>query len=139
VRRYREDPTYRARQIAENAQRRRDPAYRRRENAWARERRHRDPIRWLWFRAKHRAREKSIEFTITLDDVQREWSERCPVFGIPWGNTRAQRPSLDRLNPKLGYVSGNIAVISGKANLIKSNATGREVELVARWMRHRGL
>lgn len=49
-------------------------------------------------------------------------------------------PSLDRLRPELGYVRGNICVISNLANRIKSNATSaEELEHVAAWMRSQGL
>jgi len=38
-------------------------------------------------------------------------------------------PSLDRINPALGYVSGNVRVISLLANLLKSNCTNPAVFL----------
>jgi hypothetical protein len=45
------------------------------------------------------------------------------------GNT-----SIDRINPKLGYVEGNIQIISHKANRMKSNASVEELKLFARWV-----
>jgi hypothetical protein len=44
-------------------------------------------------------------------------------------------PSLDRIDPKKGYVKGNVAVISYKANRIKQDATPEELEAVASWLR----
>ena len=35
-------------------------------------------------------------------------------------------PSLDRIVPELGYVKGNIRVISNRANHLKSDATLEE-------------
>jgi hypothetical protein len=50
---------------------------------------------------------------------------------------RNSSPSIDRLNPRLGYVPGNIAVISHIANAIKSNATPKQLEKVYKWVSKR--
>lgn len=61
----------------------------------------------------------------------------CPVLGLPlYRNSGGaaqgpNSPSLDRVNPALGYVRGNVKVISSKANAIKSNATPEELLRVA--------
>jgi len=47
---------------------------------------------------------------------------------------RPDSPSVDRIRPELGYVPGNVAVISVKANFIKGNATAAEIRLVAEWL-----
>lgn len=36
-------------------------------------------------------------------------------------------PSLDKIIPQLGYVKGNIIVMSMKANIMKANATKEEL------------
>jgi hypothetical protein len=41
-------------------------------------------------------------------------------------------PALDRIVPHLGYVPGNVVVVSHRANFIKNNATVDELELIAR-------
>lgn len=50
---------------------------------------------------------------------------------------RNSSPSIDRLDPRLGYVPGNIAVISYIANAIKSNATPKQLEKVSKWVSKR--
>jgi hypothetical protein len=40
---------------------------------------------------------------------------------------------LDRLIPELGYVKGNIAVVSTRANTLKRDATPEELMKVARF------
>jgi hypothetical protein len=89
--------------------------------------------------AKTRARAVGLEFDIDKDYIASILPDVCPVFGTPfvWYGKKISElsPTLDRLIPALGYVKGNIAVISMKANAIKSNATAAEVEAVAAWMR----
>lgn len=92
---------------------------------------------------RSRARKEGIPFDLTIDDIF--VPEFCPVLGIRlvWeeGNTRRLQdsgPSIDRLIPERGYVRGNIAVISGRANRIKNNGTAAEHERIAAWMRSLG-
>jgi hypothetical protein len=87
--------------------------------------------------ARNRARWDKVPFDIRKEDIIIPLM--CPVLGIPIGkgeNTpRDNWPNLDRIIPKLGYVRGNIAVISGRANRIKSDGTAEEHEAVARYIR----
>lgn len=82
--------------------------------------------------AKQRAKKYNLPFTITLSDVLIAWpaNNHCPIF--PEIEFRARTlfagplerscsPSLDKIRPELGYVPGNIAVISYRANTLKRN------------------
>lgn len=85
-----------------------------------------------------------VPHTIKASDVVSILTEQCPVFGTPFvfkGNKRMipESPSLDRLDPKLGYVPGNITVISVKANLIKSAYGSEDILKVGEWLKSRGL
>ena len=64
---------------------------------------------------------------------------RCPVFGMilrrAKGRPKDNSPTLDRIIPSKGYVKGNVWVISMRANMIKSNATLRELERVVKALR----
>ena len=42
-------------------------------------------------------------------------------------------PSLDKIIPAIGYIKGNIAVMSHKANTMKQNATLEELILLGEW------
>lgn len=79
--------------------------------------------------ARRRARAKGIRFTLTRDDIH--IPARCPLLGIPLKrNLRVvgpDSPTLDRINPKRGYVPDNVWVISSRANTIKSDATACEI------------
>ena len=94
------------------------------------------PERRLWWGAKGRARRGNILFTITQEDIV--VPTHCPILGVPLsvGTTGNENsPSLDRIKPWLGYVKGNIQVISHRANRLKNDATFEEIEKLYHWMR----
>jgi hypothetical protein len=96
-----------------------------------------DPRRRLLDKAKVRAKECKVPFTLVLDDIV--IPTHCPVLGIRLElGTRIVHdasPTIDRLKPELGYVPSNIAVISNRANMIKSVGSAEEHEKLAAWMR----
>lgn len=106
--------------------------------AW---RRQRDPLfnlRASFFGRRRDAEKSGIPFSITLEDLL-PLPEHCPVLGIPLlfgglGGTN-NSPSIDRIVPSLGYVPGNVIVMSLKANRIKNDATLDELEAVANFVR----
>jgi hypothetical protein len=89
-------------------------------------------------RCKYRAHQRGIPFNLTKDDIV--IPKTCPVLGIelrqlsmedePQKGYHTNAPSLDRIIPELGYVKGNVRVISARANLLKNDATISELELV---------
>lgn len=82
--------------------------------------------RYLVQSARNRAKKYSLPFDITHEDVV--VPEFCPYLGIklvPFSEWSS--PSLDKIIPELGYVKGNIQVISTKANTMKNNATQDEL------------
>ena len=93
----------------------------------------------MYHNAKSRAKKFGLDFTIELKDIVSP--EFCPALGIPLkravgrGANSDFSPSLDRLIPSLGYVRGNVVVLSKKANQIKNNATVYELEKIAQWLR----
>lgn len=90
--------------------------------AYMRRRRHNQPDIALAARAKDRARARNLPFNLTANDVV--VPPICPALGIPLvtGQKRsAMSPSLDRIQPGLGYVSGNVRVLSDRANRMKGD------------------
>lgn len=79
-----------------------------------------------------------MPFTIAYEDI--EWPQVCPVLHIRLdytpsrGGGRDASPSFDRRDPSIGYVRGNVLIISARANRIKSNATIHEIRAVADWL-----
>jgi hypothetical protein len=86
----------------------------------------------MLYAAKARATKCSLPFNLTLDDIQ--VPDICPVLGISLAKNsnhcQPNSPSLDKITPELGYVKGNVRVISHKANTIKNNATVEELKKV---------
>ena len=79
--------------------------------------------------AKGRAKKLGVPFSITEKDVT--CPTHCPILGIELliGNNHPKdnHPSLDRVVPNLGYVPGNVQIISNRANRIKNDSTVEEL------------
>lgn len=90
----------------------------------------------LFHAAKHRARRRGLPFELSLVDIV--VPEVCPVLGLRLAVSDAEKrgasdhsPSLDRVDNRLGYVPGNVIVVSWRANNLKSDATPAELRAVA--------
>jgi hypothetical protein len=87
-----------------------------------------------------RSRARSLGLPFNLEKADIVVPDNCPVLGIPLFRTRGSRsdnsPSIDRVIPSLGYVKGNVHVISWMANRIKSTCDDPEVfENIAAYIR----
>jgi len=90
--------------------------------------------RYLFRIAKHRAKKKGIPFTIEVTDIV--IPDVCPFFNEPFvfefvGSPHPFAASLDRIEPELGYVKGNIQVVSNLANKMKWTATNKQLVMFA--------
>jgi hypothetical protein len=85
------------------------------------------------YTARHKSKKFGLPFNIDRDDIS--IPEYCPLLGIKLELLKRKvddaSPSLDKIKPELGYVKGNVWVISNKANRIKNDATPDEIERVA--------
>jgi len=108
------------------------------------------PEKYLCMNARQRARIYNLPFSITPQDIRDVWpkDDICPVLGIKmkvhfaegggYTGPRPWSPTIDRFRPHLGYVIGNIGVISLKANRIKCDETDPEIfRAVANWLEKR--
>ena len=94
-----------------------------------------NPVSKMVQNAKYRARAAGMPFNLVPEDVV--IPTHSPALGIPLrvgGASLDDSPSLDRLIPELGYVRGNVTVISYRANRIKNNSTLEELKLIASWV-----
>jgi hypothetical protein len=83
----------------------------------------------MWNRSKSRAKANDIKFEIEIEDVI--IPEFCPYLGIKLEKGTGVKcdasPSLDRIVPALGYVKGNVEVISYLANVMKNSSTPEQL------------
>lgn len=86
--------------------------------------------------ARHTAKRTGVPFNLKITDIV--IPKNCPILGIPLFPRRGQgrggsdnSPSLDKIIPALGYVPGNIVVVSSRANRLKSDATIEELRDIA--------
>ena len=96
-----------------------------------------------WSAQRH-ARDHNVPFDLTPEYVKTLWplNGKCPALGIDllFGKDTASpnSPSIDRLIPELGYIKTNVAIISMRANRIKSDAIDpAELRMVADWLESR--
>lgn len=97
----------------------------------------------LWYAAKRRAKLKNLPFDIEVSDIK--VPETCPILGIQLKQTsgkgavaipeRNASASLDRIDNEKGYVKGNVAVISMRANHVKADGTTAEIAAIADFMK----
>lgn len=108
--------------------------------------------RWMGMLRTKRgnAKKYGVEFSLSLHDVS--FSASCPVLQVPFlllgseesaeaireAGVRSRSfwntPSFDRIDPKQGYVPGNVVLVSVLANTIMNNCTSPDrVRIVADW------
>lgn len=101
---------------------------------------HRFKVKSLKVNAVYRANKEGYKSDLTIDYLLDIFPKdfKCPALGIKmeWGNKKGTRtsPSLDKIIPDKGYMKGNVAFISLKANSIKSDAKPEEVIKVSKWL-----
>lgn len=100
---------------------------------YLRRRRQEHPDLDAWERARRRAKRRGVPFALQRDAIS--IPSECPVLGIPLvvGRARSMNsPSLDRIRPEVGYVPGNVRVISDRANRLKGELGRRQIAERAR-------
>jgi hypothetical protein len=86
----------------------------------------------LWL-ARRRAEKSKLPFTITKSDIT--VPKCCPYLQVPFSVEGDYVPTLDRIKPELGYVPGNVIVVTKRANRIKNNATWEELLKIGKNLR----
>jgi len=90
--------------------------------------------------AKKRAIKDELPFNVDEKFLKSIVTQTCPVFGIQlrWGTLGEglsdNSPTLDKIKPELGYIKGNVCIISHIANKIKQDVGYEELYKLARWL-----
>jgi len=90
---------------------------------------------------KSKCKSKGIPFDVSIEDI--EIPTHCPLLGLELKaglpRNSPESPSIDKIIPSLGYVRGNVWVISQRANTIKHNASLEEIEMICKNLRQKML
>jgi hypothetical protein len=90
--------------------------------------------RWRFVQKQSKIKLRGQEFTVQYGEL--DWPEYCPVLGIKldyFCKSRRQSdnsPSFDRVDNTKGYVTGNVKVISNKANRLKGHGNVDELKKI---------
>lgn len=91
-------------------------------------------VRSILARLKARAKKLGLDYNLSASDFT-TLPQTCPVLGLPLefnsGNPNAY--SVDRIDNSRGYVSGNICVMSDRANRLKRDASIAELRALGAW------
>lgn len=83
---------------------------------------------------KSKCKLNGTPFDITIDDIV--IPDVCPLLGIELkaglSRNSAQSPSIDKIVPNLGYVRGNVWIVSYRANKIKTDASLDELKTLVK-------
>jgi hypothetical protein len=92
--------------------------------------------RRIFLRTRLRAKKNGTPFNLDITDII--IPKVCPILGIELipnigrGHTD-NSPSLDRVINDLGYIKGNVQIISYKANAMKRNASMEDLIRLGEW------
>lgn len=87
-------------------------------------------------RARRRAAKLGVAFSLTAEDLP-PVPDFCPALGLRFqcgdGRPVPESLTLDRINPALGYVPGNVMWLSLRANAMKQDASLEQLQKFAYW------
>ena len=112
------------------------------KNAAYRKRCEDQPFRMYAITKRSWCRTRGISFDLDDNYLESIWTGVCPVLGlqlnVPMKESRGRGSNdtahLDRIDPRGGYVKGNVVWLSGRANRIKYDATLEELKSLVSWM-----
>lgn len=89
---------------------------------------------------KAECKKKGIPYNLDIEYLNSIWTGCCPVFSIdiikysPYAKSSDLTAHLDRIDPNKGYIKGNVAFLSSRANRLKNNASIEELKKILRYM-----
>jgi hypothetical protein len=93
-------------------------------------------MREKFSRKKANAQRQGLEFTVEFGELT--FPTHCPILGIEldyFAEFRSEYSvSFDRIDPNKDYVSGNVVVVSWRANRIKNDGSAEEHQKIANFL-----
>lgn len=94
------------------------------------------------FKLKHKSLKSSattrkVKYNLDPEYLESIWTGKCAIFGTAISlSSDGERPTaeIDKINPELGYIKGNVAWVCHKANRVKSDATLDELKRIIKFM-----
>ena len=92
--------------------------------------------RWLLASAKKRSNKNNLEMSIDVSYIKSIWpiDNKCPILKEKFVQGQMimndLSATIDRIDNSIGYVKGNVRIISAKANSVKNKATLEELEFM---------
>lgn len=86
--------------------------------------------------SKNRAKKCGLEHSVDREYLESILPDVCPVFGVKFvqGPLNDWSLTLDRIDPKIGYIKDNVQFLSLKANRMKSNASIEDLKTFANFI-----
>lgn len=89
-----------------------------------------------YIQIRDRCRSKGIKFDLTLVQIKNMLrAKKCQLSGMPINGL----PSIDRLDPSKGYVTGNVVAADRGFNSRKGDLTPAEIESLYKVLKKKGL
>lgn len=95
------------------------------------------PWRHIMGGAKHRAKVGKFEFDLTDEWARERWTGRCEMtdiefqLGLGSHDMRMFSPSIDRIEPSIGYTQANCRFVLFAVNCMKQDGTDSDVVRMA--------
>jgi len=101
------------------------------------QRRLEEPWKPLLDGVRRRAEKRGMPFDLTAEWALARWTGRCELsnipfaIGMPGGTPFTFHPSIDKIEPKLGYVQSNCRFILWSLNAFKGSTTDEDMYSIA--------
>jgi len=89
--------------------------------------------------SKRQARDKHLPFNVTSNYLESIFPKTCicPILGYKMKVSNISlgklSPTLDRINPRKGYIKGNVEFVTNIANLMMTSANGKDIKKFVKW------